>query len=105
MEFVLLRFTIQQQCVMLARKVFFARSAGFIIPYDLVYKVFPSENLIHEDLHIMCNMPVQVHCDTSCIRQQITHEKKPGRQHLQIRFQCRSTEIIICIDLNSRRIS
>lgn len=35
---------------MLARKVFFARSAGFIIPYDLVYKVFPSEDLIHEDL-------------------------------------------------------
>ena len=105
MEFILFRFTVEQQCVMLARKVFFARSAGFIIPYDLVYKVFPPEDLIHEDLHIMRNMPVQVHCDTSCIRQQIAHEKKPGRQHLQIRFQCRSTEIIICIDLNSRRIS
>ena len=60
-------------------------SPGFISPYDFIYKILFPEDFIHDELHRMNGMPVQMDKNASGRFQRLFHQHQPDSDHLQIR--------------------
>ncbi len=51
------------------------------LPNDLVPEVFVAENLIHQYLHVMDRVPIQMNVDASCWGEKLFKEEQPGAEH------------------------
>ena len=86
-EVVILRAGVEEDGVVLAGEAPLRRAAGFIVPYDFVDEVVITEYFIQQSLHVVGAVPVQVHPDAACVREQFLHEHEADAQHGQVLLQ------------------
>ena len=65
---------VHQDGIVFPREMPLSAAAGFVLPDNFVLKIFRPEHLIHDQLHIVGGVPIQVHPNQSVLCQQLPHE-------------------------------
>ena len=59
-------------------------SSKSFVPHNLIDEILLTENLIHQNLDVMTDVPIKMHIDASRIRKQFAQKDKARTDHAQI---------------------